>query len=273
MRALRVPAETVFTTVSGGAMDVLSTSDGSAQAVRDAAAMPDAIDSRLSLERELDRLNHALAVHAGAAAQHANWTLLTQAFLLTSYLIVLVGGWNVPLPGKRWLLMLIAGYGAVSLVLGYLAQRGSRERLAPLRQGRRVVEQALERVAGRPPLFSRDRWLAAAAGEWAARLLPLAVLAGWGALALYTLALPLQADPRTAAARDTRAAAATAVSPAATAPRKSTVRKGDEPVSTTAAAPTAAEQPAGDGESGLAGMLRRALNAPAPEPQEDAVKP
>ena len=40
-------------------MDVLSTKDGSAQAVRDAAAS-EVIDSRMALERELDRLNVAV---------------------------------------------------------------------------------------------------------------------------------------------------------------------------------------------------------------------
>lgn len=255
-------------------MDVLSRSDGSAQAVRDAAAASEAIDSRMALERELDRLNGALAAHSAATSQHLNWTLLAQAFLLTSYLIVLVGGWSVPLPGKRWLLSIIAGYGALSLVLGYLSQRGSRDRIAPLRQSRRLVEQALERVANRPTVFSRERMLATTIGEFATRLLPLAILAGWGALSLYTLALPLPTDARTAAgARTDSRAATSAVAPAsapAAAPRgrSGSARKGEEVV-----AQPVAEASNAEGESGLAALFRRAINAAPAEPQEESVKP
>ncbi len=162
-------------------MDVLSTKDGSAQAVRDAAAS-EVIDSRLALERELDRLNVAVGAHSTASAQHLQWTLLAQALLLTSYLIVLIGGWSLPLPGKRWLLAAIAGFALVSLVLGHLSQRGSRDRIAPLRQSRRLVEHALERIAARPVVFSRDGVIARSIGDWATTLMPIAVLAGWVAL-------------------------------------------------------------------------------------------
>jgi hypothetical protein len=161
-------------------MDVLSRSDGSAQAVQDAAEA--ATSSRMGLERELDRLNGGLASHAEALAQHLNWTLLAQAFLVTAYFIVLVGGWSIPLPGKRWLLSSIAGYGAISLVLGYLSLRAHRDRIAPLRQSRRLTEQALERVASRPPVFSRENLLSTTVGMWSSRLLPLVILLGWGAL-------------------------------------------------------------------------------------------
>jgi hypothetical protein len=258
-------------------MDVLSTTDGSAQAVRDAVAASDADDTRLGLERELDRLNGALGTHAAAAAHYLNWTLLAQAFLLTAYLIVLVGGWTVPLPGKRWLLAAIAGYGAVSLVLGYLSHRGCRDRLAPLRQSRRVIEQALERVARRPAVFSRERAWATALGEWSARLLPLAILAGWGALTLYTLALPLPTEgrPAPAAARaETRGAGATVSGATGTsAPRpRAAARKADEPAAVAPVEATA--EPAGsEGESGLAALFRRALNTPPAEQPSEAVKP
>jgi hypothetical protein len=277
MRSTVQPVETSGRNSAGGDMDVLSTTDGSAQAVRDAVAASDADDTRLGLERELDRLNGALGTHAAAASQYLNWTLLAQAFLLTAYLIVLVGGWTVPLPGKRWLLAAIAGYGAVSLVLGYLSHRGCRDRLAPLRQSRRVVEQALERVARRPAVFSRERALAAALGEWSARLLPLAILAGWGALTLYTLALPLPTDGRaaSAAARAESRGAAAASGAGATvtsAPRpRAAVRKAEEPA---AAAPVeASAEPAAEGESGLAALFRRALNTPPAEQPAEAVKP
>ena len=214
-------------------MDVLSTKDGSAQAVRDAAAS-DVIDSRMALERELDRLNVAVGAHSTASAQHLQWSVLAQAFLLTSYLIVLVGGWSLPLPGKRWLLAAIAGFAVVSLVLGHLSQRGSRDRIAPLRQSRRLVEQALERIAARPVVFSRDGVIARSVGDWATTLMPIAILAGWVALTLYTLTLPLPTDARAAAevrgpSRAAAAPASTAPTSAAAAPRaKGPARKGED---------------------------------------------
>lgn len=246
-------------------MDVLSTKDGSAQAVRDAAAS-EVIDSRMALERELDRLNVAVGAHSTASAQHLQWSVLAQSFLLTSYLIVLVGGWSLPLPGKRWLLAAIAGFAVVSLVLGHLSQRGSRDRIAPLRQSRRLVEQALERIAARPVVFSRDGVIARSVGDWATTLMPIAILSGWVALTLYTLALPLPTDARSAAEvrGATRAAAApasTAPTPATAAPRtKGPARKGED----AAPAPVAAE-PAAPEENGLAALLRRAINAPPAE--------
>lgn len=247
-------------------MDVLSDADGSAQAVREAADAAD--DSRLTLERELDRLNAALAAHAQAFAQNLNWTLLAQAFLLTSFFIVLVGGWQTTLPGKRWLLAGIAGYGAISVFLGYLAQRGARDRLAPLRSSRRLIERALERVAHRPPVFSRERLLSVIVGEWASRLMPLVILSGWAVLIVYTLALPLPADVRATAESRTESRSS---APSATAVTRSKAvpRKPEEPVTPAPDAATGA-----DNESPLAGLLRRALSAPPPEPtQTDGVKP
>ena len=247
-------------------MDVLSDADGSAQAVRDAADA--ASDSRLTLERELDRLNAALAAHAQSFAQYLNWTLLAQAFLLTSFFVVLVGGWQTTLPGKRWLLAAIAGYGAISLFLGYLAQRGARDRLAPLRSSRRLVEHALERVAHRPAVFSRERLVVVVVGEWASRLMPLVILSGWAALLVYTLALPLPVEVR--AAGEARNEARSSAPSTATAPRaKAAPRKAEEPAAATSDATNGA-----DADSPLAGLLRRALSAPPAEPaQTDSIKP
>jgi len=246
-------------------MDVLSTKDGSAQAIRDAAAS-EVVDSRMALERELDRLNVAVGAHSTASAQHLQWSVLAQAFLLSSYLIVLVGGWSLPLPGKRWLLAAIAGFAIVSLVLGHLSQRGSRDRIAPLRQSRRLVEQALERIAARPVVFSRDGVIARSVGDWATTLMPIAILAGWVALTLYTLTLPLPTDARAAAEvrGATRAAAAPAPpSPASAAPApraKGPARKGED----VAPAPVAGETTAPE-QTGLAALFRRAINAPPTE--------
>jgi hypothetical protein len=256
-------------------MEVLSTTNGSAQAIREAAeASAAGGDSRLGLERELDRLNAGLASHADALAQHLNWTLLAQAFLVTTYFIVLVGGWSVPLPGKRLLLASIAGYGAVSLVLGYLSLRAHRDRIAPLRQSRRLTEQALERVASRPPVFSREQLLSATVGAWASRLLPIVILAGWGMLTVYTLALPLPTDGRVA--RDARgeAKSATAAGGPARARAPAPARKAEQ-----APAPGAADvaTEAADDESGLAAMFRRAINSAQTDQREaapaEAVKP
>jgi len=246
-------------------MDVLSTKDGSAQAVRDAAASETA-DSRMALERELDRLSAAIGAHSTASAQHLQWTLLAQALLLASYLIVLVGGWSLPLPGKRWLLAGITGFALVSLVLGHLSQRGSRDRIAPLRHGRRLVEQALERIAARPVVFSRDGVIARSVGDWATTLMPVALLAGWVALTLYTLALPLPTDAR--ASTETRGAARPAAAPTTAAPTprgRASARKGEEVAPATVAAETPAQE-----ETGLAALFRRALNPPA-ETTETAV--
>jgi hypothetical protein len=253
-------------------VDVLSTSAGSAQAVRDAAAASEsAIDARLALERELDRLNDALGGHAAVAAQHLNWTLLAQAFLLTAYLIVLVGGWSIPLPGKHWLLTGIAAYGALSLALGFLSQRGSRDRIAPLRQSRRLIEQALERVAARPTVFSRERVFTTGLGDWATRLLPLVVLTGWAALTVYTLALPPASHPR--ALTTERAEPRTSAAPSATTRSRAPGRKAEETVAATAAPAEALPAEAGsEEESGLAALFRRAINTPA-APAQETIKP
>jgi hypothetical protein len=248
-------------------MEILSNADGSAQAVRDAAVADAGGDARSALERELDRLNGALNAHALAAAQHANWTLLAQAFLFTAYVIVLVGGWTLALPGKRWLLTAIAGYALLSLLFGTVAQRGARDRIAPLRASRKLTEQALERVAGRPPVFSRERALSATLGDAAAKLMPWLVVAGWVALTVYTLAIPVPTDTRAAAEPRAEPRPAAAAAAPAVVRQKGVVRKAEEP-----APPSAVADAPAEGESPLAGLLRRAINTPAPETTE-TVKP
>ena len=74
-------------------MRALSPTDGSADAVREAAdAALAQDDNRLALERELDRLNTAIQGSAAALGQHLSWLIAAQAFLLTAYVIV----WWVP---------------------------------------------------------------------------------------------------------------------------------------------------------------------------------
>ncbi len=252
-------------------MDVLSTKDGSAQAVRDAAAS-EVIDSRMALERELDRLNVAVGAHSTASAQHLQWTLLAQAFLLTSYLIVLIGGWSLPLPGKRWLLAAIAGFALVSLVLGHLSQRGSRDRIAPLRQSRRLVEQALERIAARPVVFlarRRHRAQRRRLGDHPdADRRPRRL---GGAHAVH--AGPALADRRPGrrgGARSNARRSRTDFHRRRRRAAKGPARKGED----VAPAPVAAETAAPE-ETGLAALFRRAINAPPTETAATAepVKP
>lgn len=249
-------------------MQSLSTQDGSADAVRKAAdgALP-TDDNRLALERELDRLNFGVHGTTAAMIQHLNWMLMSQAFLLVAYLIVLVGAWGLALPGKRWLMASIAGFGTVVMLLAYLGVRGHLDRIGPMKLARRTIEEALERVAARPTVFSRQSLLVAALAEWSTRVLPAVMIGGWLALALYTLSVPMPTDVRKAApARgDTKAAqpAATGRNSARPAPRKTDEAPAAE-VTSEAAEP----------ESPLTGFLRRALNQPPPaEESSESVKP
>ena len=116
-------------------MRELSPADGSADAVRNAAdeALAPA-DSRPALERELDRLNAAVQGSAAALGQHLSWLLVAQSLLLTAYLIVLVGGWTLPLPGKRGLLVGIAIFGLCAVCATYLGLRAARDRIGPLKR-------------------------------------------------------------------------------------------------------------------------------------------
>jgi membrane protein implicated in regulation of membrane protease activity len=261
-------------------MRALSTEDGSAEAVREAAEIGLAQgDHRLALERELDRLNVAVQGSAAALGQHLSWLLVAQAFLLVAYMVVLVGGWSVPLPSKRGLLIGIAAFAALAVISTYLGLRAARDRVGPLKQHRQRVEDALERIAARPPAFARQGAITAILSQASTRGLPLLVCAGWGVLSLYALAVPMPApnDARPAAAasepRTNGSPGATAVAPAKPARSSSPVAKStpiapsEEPL---AEASTNTNAPSG---SPLVDFLRRAVNTPpAAEPQEP-VKP
>jgi membrane protein implicated in regulation of membrane protease activity len=265
-------------------METLSNADGSAEAVRDAA---DAAliygESRHALERELDRLNTAIQGSAAALGAHLSWLLLAQALLLAAYLVVLVAGWSVPLPGKRWLLAGVAGFALFAVVATYLGLRAARDRVGPLKLQRQRVEEALERVAGRPPAFARQGAVTAALAQASTRGLPLAVCAGWAALLLYTLAVPLPTDaPRAAAAGGERPASRSAdgagerAGPASASANSGANGKGARPAGKTAAespatATTAEPRPAQAEEGGVIGFFRRALGTPAAE--NEPVKP
>lgn len=270
-------------------MQPLSASDGSADAVRAAAETALARDdNRLALERELDRLNAAVQGSAAALSQHQSWLLVSQAFLLLAYVVVLVGAWSLPLPGKRWLLVGIAGFALAAVVCTYLGLRAARDRVGPLKMHRRRVEDALERVAARPPAFARQGALTALLAHASTRGLPLLVVAGWIALALYALGLPMSNGDavRAASAAEQRGAVSTAspvtAAPAAkSAPKATPATAGNGSFSSnapTTATPPVPETPrteraseAAAAESPLLQFFRRAVNAPAPE--TEAVKP
>jgi hypothetical protein len=258
-------------------MRALSPTDGSADAVREAAdAALAQDDNRLALERELDRLNTAIQGSAAALGQHLSWLIVAQAFLLTAFIIVLVGAWSLPLPGKRWLLTGIALFAMLAVSCTYLGLRAARDRVGPLKLQRQRVEDALERVAARPPAFARQGTVTALLAQASTRGLPLAIVAGWVALTLYTLALPLplptDSKAPTAALESrtngTTAPAAKAARPAAAPAAKAATGPAVE-AGATAAEPAAA--PTND--SPLLEFFRRAVNTPPAAEQQEGIKP
>ncbi len=256
-------------------MRALSPSDGSADAVRqaaDAALAQD--DNRLALERELDRLNTAIQGSAAAVGQHLSWLIVAQAFLLTAYVIVLVGTWTLPLPGKRGLLTGIALFAMLAVGSTYLGLRAARDRVGPLKLQRQRVEDALERVAARPPAFARQGAVTALLAQASTRGLPLLVVAGWAALTLYTLALPLPSDSKTTAA------AAEPRPNGTSTPTAKSVRSSSPPAAAKAAPATpeasaVAADPGSDTTTGspLLNFFRRAVNTPPAVEQPEAVRP
>lgn len=261
-------------------MRALSPSDGSADAVREAA---DAAvihgDNRPALERELDRLNTAIQGSAAALGQHLSWTIVAQAFLLTAYVVVLVGSWTLPIPGKRWLLTGIAVFALLAVMFTYLGLRAARDRVGPLKQQRQRVEEALERVAARPPAFARQGALTALLAQASTRGLPLLIIGGWVALTLYTLALPLPTDSRStsvsAEPRPNGTNGVATVAPKAARPGPATTPAKSAAASAEAAPAAPADSSAdASGESPLLNFFRRAVNTPpAAEPPTEVVKP
>jgi hypothetical protein len=155
---------------------------------------------RAALERELDRVQAAVASEQTTFGQQLNWLMLSQALFLNAYLIVLVLGWNSPLPGKRWLLAGLAALAVAVALFIHLALRGARDGLQQLKAKRREIEAALEREFGRAPVFyPRNTALRALAGA-STRMLPATFVAGWAALALYTLGVPIKASEEAQAA-------------------------------------------------------------------------
>lgn len=271
-------------------MQPLSASDGSADAIRAAADTALARDdNRLALERELDRLNAAVQGSAAALGQHQSWMLVSQAFLFVAYVIVLVGAWTLPLPGRRWLLVGIAGFALAAVICTYLGLRAARDRVGPLKQHRRRVEDALERVAARPPAFARQGAVTALLAHASTRGLPVLVVAGWIALGLYALGLPMPGvgEVRSTATGDARSASPPTPSPAPTpasasksAPRAASNNANAVAVPTPSTPSPAieaprTERPAETGpatDSPLLQIFRRAVNTP-PAAEQETVKP
>ncbi len=261
-------------------MRALSPNDGSADAVREAAdAALNHGDNRPALERELDRLNTAIQGSAAALGQHLSWTIVAQSFLLTAWVVVLVGSWILPIPGKRWLLTGIAVFALLAVVLTYLGLRAARDRVGPLKRQRQRVEEALERVAARPPAFARQGAITALLAQASTRGLPLLIIGGWVALTLYTLALPLPTDSKTTSVsveprtNGTNGVAAPALKTARPGPATAATKGAATSAEATAAAPPDSSADA-SGESPLLNFFRRAVNTPpAAEPPTEAVKP
>lgn len=188
-------------------------------------------EERSQLERELDRVQHAVQAEQSAFGQQLNWLMLSQALFLNAYLIVLVLGWSTPLQGKRLLLGGLALFAAMVAVLVYLALRGGRDALHALRTQRRELEDTLHRRFGRAPVFQPANIVTRGLGAFAVRLLPVSFIAGWVAVSLYTLAAPISSKAIEEAAA--------ATSPAA-APARPTARAAaaNRPVASSAAEPS-----------------------------------
>jgi hypothetical protein len=115
---------------------------------------------RADLERALDRAQAPVAARRAPQARELNWLLLSQGLLLNAFLLLLVLGWNSPLPGRSLLLSGLALAGAiVAALVGYA--------LADARETKQT---------GRARL--------------AMRALPAVFVAGWVTLSLYALGLP-----------------------------------------------------------------------------------
>jgi hypothetical protein len=157
-------------------------------------------ERREGLERELDRVQGALLGERSGFAQQLNWLMLSQALLLNAFLFVLILGWSTPLPGKRLLLVGLAVFAVTVAVLVVLALRGTREAVMALHHHRKSLEATLQKDFGRTPLFAPPGLVTRGLATFAHGVLPATLVAGWVALALYTLAAPLGAQTEPAAA-------------------------------------------------------------------------
>jgi len=255
-------------------MQPLSPSDGSADAIRNAAdAALSNGENRLALERELDRLNAAVQGSAAALGQHLSWLLVAQAFLLTAYMVVLVGGWSLPIPGKRSLLAGISVFALLAAAGTYLGLRVARDRVGPLKAQRQRIEDALERVAARPPAFARQGALNAALAQGSTRGLPLLIIAGWIALSLYSLALPFPTDGKAPVAAGEKPASANV--PAVARAARPAGKPATAATTEAAPPPVAEAAPESPNDPPLLNLLRRAINSPPPSntAEPEPIKP
>ena len=156
-------------------------------------------ERKRDLERELDRVQAASHASPAALMPQLNWMLVAQGLLLNAFVLLLVFGWNSPLPGTRILLagLAVAGGGLAGLV--YLALRG----MQPTDTPREAVP-----------------------GWFATHALHGSFIAGWAALSIYALFLPASAN----ATDEARASSPASIAvPAATqgAPKTSNAARGN----------------------------------------------
>lgn len=172
-------------------------------------------ERRAALERELDRVQVAIQAEQVSYGHQLNWLMLSQALLLNAYLIVLVLGWSEPLPAKRWLLAGLALFGGAIAVMIHIALRGAREAMRAMRKQRRDLEATLAKDFNRAPVFVPLNIVSRGLGQLAGSLLPIAFIAGWVLLTLYTLGAPVisAADARVATPAQASAPAGTPIRP------------------------------------------------------------
>lgn len=200
-------------------------------------------EERSQLERELDRVQHAVQAEPSAFGQQLNWLMLSQALFLNAFLIVLVLGWSTPLQGKRLLLGGLALFAAMVAVLVHLALRGGRDALHALRTKRRELEDTLHRRFGRTPVFQPANIVARGLGASAVGLLPASFIAGWVAVSLYTLAAPISSKASAEAAAASAAAAPARPAPRAAAANRPAASSAAEPSNSNATIENGAAEP------------------------------
>jgi hypothetical protein len=153
------------------------------------------LERRVHDERELDRVQAALAAEHGAFGHQLNWLLLSQGLLMNAFVMLLVFGAGAPLPGRRLLLGGFALAGVALAAFIYFALRGGSDATRALRKVRGELEARLQKDFGRVPLHAAQPGVLRGLGFAPARALAATFVAGWIALSVYALAVPAPAKP------------------------------------------------------------------------------
>ena len=117
-------------------------------------------------------------------------------------------GWRMEPSAARQTLAAtgIAAFALLAVGCTYLGLRAARDRVGPLKLHRQRVEDALERIAARPPVFARQGAITALLAQASTRGLPLLLVAGWfGARALHARTAVARREARPLAAAANRA--------------------------------------------------------------------